>query len=157
MENMKNERFRKFVLLVENIHKSVQKIKLGKAREFGVKGVHLLWVYDLLCHPEGMKASELASNNMINRSLISREMEPLIKEGYIEEIPNESNRLYNRKIVLTEKGREAAKSIEDIALRIQTLTDCGISEEELLQFYSTLEKISANLSWIANDLSKNNK
>ena len=146
---MEGERFRRFILLVDGIHKSVQKIKNNRAIDFGVKGVHTLWVYELLCHPEGMTASELASNSMIDRSLISREIEALKKKGYVtaEEVAGKRN--YNSKIRLTEKGKEVATRIGDIAIEIQNLADMGISDEELADFYATLEKLSDNLASIA--------
>ena len=91
---MESERFRRFVLLVDGIHKSVQKIKYNNVPDFGVKGVHTLWVYELLCHPEGMTASELATQSMIDRSLISREIERLKEIGYIETDDNKGKRNY---------------------------------------------------------------
>ena len=148
---MESERFRRFTLLVDSIHKSVQKIKNNKASDFGVKGVHTLWVYELLCHPEGMTASELATKSMIDRSLISREIEPLKAKGYITAEEVVGKRSYNSKIRLTEKGKEIARRIGDIAIEIQKLADMGIDEEELIRFYVTLEKISSNLSGIAEE------
>ena len=148
---MESERFRRFTLLVDSIHKSVQKIKNNKASDFGVKGVHTLWVYELLCHPEGMTASELAAKSMIDRSLISREIEPLKAKGYITAEEVVGKRSYNSKIRLTEKGKEIARRIGDIAIEIQKLADMGIDEEELIRFYVTLEKISSNLSGIAEE------
>ena len=148
---MEKERFRRFILLVDGIHKSVQKIKNNRATDFGVKGVHTLWVYELLCHPEGMTASELAAKSMIDRSLISREIEPLKAKGYITAEEVIGKRSYNAKIRLTEKGRAIAERIGDMAIEIQRLADMGIDEEELIRFYATLEKISGNLSSIADE------
>ena len=146
---MESERFRRFILLVEGIHKSVQKIKFNKAPDFGVKGVHTLWVYELLLHPDGITASELATQSMIDRSLISRELESLKDLGYIEMDGEKTKRSYNAKIRLTEKGKEVAGNIGSIALEIQSLADEGISAEELESFYRTLEKLNKNLLGIA--------
>ena len=151
---MESERFRKFILLVDGIHKSVQKIKNNKALDFGVKGVHTLWVYELLCNPDGMTASELAAKSMIDRSLISREIEALKSKGYVTAEEAVGKRSYNSKIRLTEKGKEVAVRIGDIAIEIQKLADSGIDEEELVSFYTTLEKISNNLSTIAEENEK---
>ena len=93
--NMEAERFRRFVLLVDGAHKAVQKIKYNKACDFGVKGVHMLWVYELLCTPEGMTASELAAKSLIDRSLISREIEVLREKGYITSEEPKGKRNYN--------------------------------------------------------------
>ena len=148
---MEGERFRRFILLVDGIHKSVQKIKNDKAPDFGVKGVHTLWIYELLCHPEGMTASELAAKSMIDRSLISREIEHLKAKGYIVAERSLGKRSYNAKIRLTEKGAEIARKIGDLAFEIQSMADMGIAEDELIQFYATLEKISGNLTSIAKE------
>ena len=148
---MESERFRRFILLVDGIHKSVQKIKYNNAPDFGVKGVHTLWVYELLCHPEGITASELASESMIDRSLISRELERLKDLGYIETEEAPGKRSYNSKIRLTEGGREVAERIGGIALEIQARASRGISEDELESFYRTLEKLNKNLSDIAGE------
>ena len=148
---MESERFRRFVLLVDGIHKSVQKIKYNNAPGFGVKGVHTLWVYELLCHPDGMTASELANESMIDRSLISREIEKLKELGYIETDENKGKRNYNTKIRLTEKGREVAAVIGDIALSVQTRANAGITEQDLEGFYTTLEKLHKNLAEIAEE------
>ena len=146
---MESERFRRFVLLVEGVHKAVQKIKLNKASDFGVKGVHTLWVYELLRHPDGITASELAAESMIDRSLISRELERLKELGYIETAGDPKKRNYNAKITLTERGKEVAEHIGDLALEVQTLASAGISKEELDSFYHTLEKLNTNLLCIA--------
>lgn len=148
---MESKRFRRFVLLVDGIHKSVQKIKYNNAPDFGVKGVHTLWVYELLCHPEGMTASELANESMIDRSLISREIERLKEIGYIETDDNNGKRNYNTKIRLTERGREVAASIGEIAMDVQTRANAGISESDLEGFYRTLEKLNQNLAEIAEE------
>ena len=148
---MESKRFRRFVLLVDGIHKSVQKIKYNNAPDFGVKGVHTLWVYELLCHPEGMTASELANESMIDRSLISREIERLKEIGYIETDDNNGKRNYNTKIRLTERGREVAASIGEIAMDVQTRANAGISESDLEGFYRTLEKLNKNLAEIAEE------
>ncbi len=96
-----------------------------------------------------MTASELAAKSMIDRSLISREIEALKSNGYVTAKEIAGKRNYNSKITLTEKGKEVAKRIGDIAIEIQKLADKGIDEEELVRFYSTLEKISGNLTNIA--------
>ena len=152
---MENERFRKFILLVDGIHKSVQKIKYNKAPDFGVKGVHTLWFYELLCCPEGLTASELASKSMIDRSMISREIESLKSQGYIIAENAAGKRSYNTKIKLTEKGREIAHKIGLAAMGIQSKADLGIDGEELEGFYATLEKLYKNLYNIAEEESEN--
>lgn len=153
---MESDRFGKFILAVEGIHKAVQKIKLSEAPRFGLKGVHLFWMYELYTNPDGLAASELAERSNINRSLVSREIEALKENGYVT-TANSGKRGYNAKIVLTQHGKETAKRIKALALDFQNRTSIDIPEGELKAFYSTLDKIYSNLSTIAysddNDIS----
>lgn len=148
---MGTERFGKFVLLIDGVHKSVQKLKLKYSPAFGLKGVHSLWMYELLRHPEGMTASELAATSMIDRSLISREIKELKDLDYIKVEGDSSKRNYNMKISLTESGKQVALDVESIALSIQELASVGLEESEIADFYVTLEKIFNNLSKIADE------
>ena len=145
---MEECRFEKFILAVEGIHKAVQKIKLSEAPKFGLKGVHLFWLCELERSKEGMTACELAERSHVNRSLVSREIETLSKNQYISISPSGKSG-YNAKIVLTEKGRETAKMIGSVALGFQKRISSDISEDELVSFYNTLDKILLGLSQLA--------
>lgn len=147
---MEENRFEKFILAVEGIHKAVQKIKINEAPKFGLKGVHLFWLCELLKSDEGMTACELAESTQINRSLVSREIETLSKNDYVTILPSGKGG-YNAKLVLTEKGRAAATEIEAAALAFQRRAGAGISGDDLRTFYATLEKILENLSLLALD------
>lgn len=148
---MQTERFHHFVQLIDGIHKSVSRIKLLYSPMLGVKSVHLFWLYELLSHPEGLTAAALASKNHVDRSLISREIEELCKGGYVEvgEGGGEKRKNYNSRIRLTERGRELASTIGSYAMAVQHAADAGVSEQELLSMYRTLEKLSSNLSHVA--------
>ncbi len=145
---MEANRFEKFTLLIDGIHKCMNKIKIDVAPELGVKSVHVFWVYELLLHPEGLTAAEIAAVSMIDRSLVSREIETLQKNGYVTSSAKASKRKYNSVITLTEKGTELARRIEAVARNVQMAVDADISENELVAFYATLEKLFVNFSSI---------
>lgn len=140
-----SKRFEKFTLLIDGVHKSIHKIKLDMAPKVGVKGVHVLWVYELYEHKEGLTSTELASVSRIDRSLVSREIDDLMKEGCIECIDKSSGKRYNGRFVLTERGRELAEWIIERVLDVQNSVSSGISKEELETFYSVLERLDKNL------------
>lgn len=148
---MQTERFHQFVRLIDGIHKSVSKIKLLYSPTVGVKSVHLFWLYELLSYPDGLTAAALAARNNIDRSLISREIEELCKRGYVElgEGGGEKRKNYNSRIRLTEQGRALAGEIGAYAMAVQNAADAGVSEQELISMYQTLEKLSGNLSRMA--------
>ena len=147
------DRFYKFCLLVDGIHKNINRLKVDVAPELGVKSVHIFWVYELLLHEEGLTAAELASRTMISRSLISREIEELYEQGYIDmcKTAHGKRKNYNSRILLTEKGKTLARSISELGVQIQLAADTNISEEELRSFYNTLEKLSENLCTISKE------
>ena len=146
---MESVRFERFTLLIDGIHKCINKIKFDTAPYLGVKSVHVFWVYELSLHPEGLTATEIAAVSMVDRSLVSREIAALKKSGYVESKDTGAKRSYNSRITLTDKGRELARRITKEALDVQARVGVGIDNEELESFYSTLEKLYANFSTIA--------
>lgn len=146
---MEQERFFRFTRLVDSLHKSVMRLRLDNAPAFGVKGVHVFWMYELSRHPDGLSAAELAQSSKIDRSLVSRELSVLKKQGLVE--ADDTTRSYNAKLRLTALGRRAAEEIKGIALQIQTRASEGIPESELAVFYTVLEKLSRNLSTISEE------
>lgn len=146
-------RFEKLALLIDGIHKSIHKMKVEAAPALGVKAVHVFWVYELMIHPEGLTATELAAKSMIDRSLVSREIEILKGGGYIsQDKPEEgAKRNYNTKFALTEKGKELADRILGYVKYVQETVDAGISAEELESFYATLTKLSDNFTRLSRE------
>ena len=153
---MESLRFEKFTLLIDGIHKSIHKIKMGTAPILGVKAVHVLWIYELLLNPEGLTAAELAEKSKINRSLVSREIEELVDNGYIQKI-DEGNSNYNAVLKLTEEGLSLADKICGEVSKVQSAVGEGISKEELAVFYRTLEKLNNNFNEIINNKTKRRK
>lgn len=135
---MNKPRYEKFILLIEGIQKSIRKLKLDKAPSLGVKSVHIFWLSHLLQHPEGLTAAELATESMIDRSLVSREIEALERGGYITVLGD------GRRYVLTDEGEKLSLEIKVIIEDVQKKVGEGIDEGELLSFYSTLEKLHGN-------------
>ena len=151
---MATGRVGKFITLIEGVHKKIQQIKLSAAPFLGVKSVHVFWISDLALHPEGLTSAELAANGKVSRSLVSRELSELQKKGYVLVTAGGGAKRgnYNSRIFLTEKGVSLAKKISAIEKRIQTETRSGISDEEMLAFYRTLEKLNGNLRNISHEM-----
>lgn len=146
---MESVRFEKFTLLIDGIHKSINKIKFDTAPFLGVKSVHVFWLYELAMHPEGLTAAEIAAVSMIDRSLVSREIAALKRGGYVECEETGSKRNYNARITLTEDGKQLAEKITREAIEVQSKVDAGITDEELESFYLTLEKLYKNFASIS--------
>lgn len=107
--------------------------------------MHTLWLYELYKHEGGLTPSELAEKSNIDRSLVSREIRELARDGYIISQSCGSKRGYNSRITLSEKGLEIAKKIAETALEIQNVVSDGIDRETLSLFYNTLDRLCENL------------
>ena len=142
---MEDIRFEKFALLIDGVQKCIQKFKTNIAPTLGVKSVHVLWIYELYIHPEGLTSAELAVRSNIDPSLISRELATLKRKGYITREVTPGKRNYNSRITLTDDGRSLAKRIYDVAYDMQSRVGMGISHEEIVTFYSVLERLHNNL------------
>lgn len=143
-------RFERFVLLIEAAHKGISRVKQDIVANTSAKSVHTMWLYKLFKHEDGMTASELAQESMIDRSLISRELTGLAADGYITIESQGKKRGYNSRIRLTDKGREIAERIANIAYEAQRAIGTGIPEEDLAVFYNTLEKLCSNFEKLEN-------
>lgn len=103
-------------------------------------------------HENGLTASEIAAENKINRSLVSREIDRLYRENIIDFNQSGKNtKKYNQRIKLTEKGKEIAKEIVAIAMGIQERVDTSITEKELEIFYSVLNRLTSNMSQLIDE------
>jgi len=143
---MKGERFYDFVVGVHHLDKYIKAIESSIALKIGVKGVHIFMIYSLIDSPEGLTASEIARKNGNDRSLVSREIDKLRKEGIVRYSATDEKK-YNAKIVLTEKGREIAKSFTDIGMRAQDeARGDNISAKELAVFYVVLKRLTENIT-----------
>ena len=142
---MESVRFEKFTLLIDGIHKSINKIKFDTAPYLGVKSVHVFWIYELALHPEGMTAAEIAAASMVDRSLVSREIAALKKGGYVESDGDGKKRGYNARITLTEKGRELDREHISRIKKLDAIAMEGLNESEKAILMEILPKIRNNL------------
>ena len=67
---MREERFMHFINLIDGIHKSIQKMRLDHATSFGIKSVHIFWMYELSLHPEGLSAAERLPPKELKRQTV---------------------------------------------------------------------------------------
>ena len=139
---LEQERFEEFSALISSVYSNIQKLKTRYTTQFGLKAVHVFWLYLLRTHPEGMSASELAAASQSNRSLVSREIDELFDKGIIFTQENGSKRRYGWKLLLTEKGKQLADLIAAIAADVQKTVSRDISEDNLNTFYQTLKVLA---------------
>ena len=151
MQINKVDRFESFILLIDAIHKSINRIKTDIVPNSSVKSVHTMWLYELLRNPDGLTAAEIAGKTMIDRSLVSREIRVLMKDGFVKSDYSEGKKNYNSVITLTEKGKKLAEDISVAALGVQNAVSHDVEADELSVFYSVLERLYKNILEISDN------
>lgn len=148
---MENEHFEEFASLITGLYRGLQKLKDQYHVGWGMKSVHVFWVYLLRRYPEGLTATELSKYSMTNRSLISREINELENQGYVTTDRKSNRRRYGWKFLLTEKGMEVAEEIGQTSMEIQKKVNAGISEEDLAAFYRVSKILLENFDRISEE------
>ena len=131
---MQEERFEVFFQNISGLYRAVQRLRAQFAQMSGVSSVHLFWLYLLREYPEGLAASRLAELSNIDRSLVSRQLKPLLARGLVQTGEQTGKRRYGWKIRLTQEGIALAEEI---------------AAQELAVFYRVLGALNRNFSEIS--------
>ena len=146
---MGETRFEDFVGIISALGKEIQRIKTAEARRLGFRGSDVMCLYYLVKHPEGLTAAELARLVDVSRAAVSRTVAHLADDGFVEvgSEEDEGSR-YRAPIRLTEKGREAARPLDDIIHRVLDEAGGELAARQRLQMYDSLNHILEKLRTI---------
>ena len=142
------DRFETFVTAINQINRCIQKIKTNEMKDFGLKGTHVMCLFQLRRHKEGLTSSELAFYCDEDKAAISRVLSELEKEKLIENKQVEETRKYKIPVVLTKEGYNITDKMKGkIRSAVSSASD-GYSEEERDIFYEVLLKVAENLKQV---------
>ena len=137
MENI----FENFTITILKMNKLVQRIKNFEMREYGLKTIHVMCMYFINIHPDGITASELTKLTIEDKAAISRALKVLKEKGYVS---YDANR-YNADIRLTDEGKGLASIIIKKADAAVNAVSYDFTEEQRSSFYRELVTIADNL------------
>ncbi len=137
--------FEQFTAAVSQAYRCIQRIKNLEMDGFGLRGTHVMCLYVLGRHPNGLTAAELSCVCGEDKAAISRAAGLLEQRGLIVFAPETDKKRYRAKARLTQAGTEVARQMTGIILHVIEAADRGISETELAAFYRTFTKLTANL------------
>ena len=143
--------FENFTISVLKLNRLVHRIKQYEMREYKLKSVHVMCVYYLSEHREGLTASELMRLTFEDKAAISRALRQLLDNGYVKY----DVKKYNSVITLTEEGLKVAEYISLKADKAVKAGSADFSEDERVFFYSSLAQITGNLKNYYEELIKN--
>lgn len=148
-----HERFETFTVLIAKINRNIRKIKNEEMSEYDLRSPHISCLYYLYAN-ESLTATELCERCEEDKATISRSLDYLEKNGYLESL---SAKRYKAPLTLTEQGREVGKKIADKIERVLDEISVGMTEEERTSFYRNLAVISDGLDAICKRLDENNQ
>lgn len=152
-----DDRFEKLTTGVARIHKCVQKIKKYYMGTLGLKGTHVMCIYFLATHPDGLTAASLCSLCQEDKAGISRILSDLQKNEYIDYTTSSDTKKYRAKAVLTDRGLQCAQKVTLLINESVDKASQNISPEDRVIFYRTLFTIADNLQNICTDLDSHSK
>lgn len=142
---MSGERFELFVVLMSNVQKSIQRIKMQKMKRYSLSSAHTNCICRLeIAGERGLTQMELVRQEMMDASQISRVLRELIQKGYVQ-VDGESGK-YRRRYSLTDTGMVVAEEIRDTIREINHYVSGEIPMDDLKTFYRTLNRISDSLN-----------
>lgn len=144
------DRFEKLTIGISQIYKSIQRIKKQQMSEIGLKGTHVMCIYHLSGHPDGLTAADLCEMCKEDKAGISRILSDLEHGGFIC-YESANDKKYRAKALLTPKGQKYAKTVNDMILHATEKGGSGITETEREIFYRVLFLISDNLKQLCTE------
>ena len=141
------ERFQTFTIYISKINRSIRKIKTNVMSSFNLKAPHVSCIYYLYV-TGGLTATELCDMCDEDKGGISRSIESLQNDGYIEK-PDGKSKKYKSPLLLTEKGKEVGKFLCEKVDEVLAMSSLGLTDEERECLYKGLNLISKNLEALA--------
>ena len=139
-----DERFETFTVLINQISRSIRRIKAEQMESINLKGPHVSCLY-YLSKNGPLTAAELCDRCEEDKAAVSRSLDYLEQNGYLQ-IPE--GKRYRRSLVLTQKGSAAGAEVSRRIDSIVALASCDVLEEDRLAMYRALSIISKNLEKI---------
>lgn len=138
-------RFETFVTAINQIYRSIQKLKSSEMASLGLKGTHVMCLFHLQQHEDGLTSAQLAQFCGEDKAAVSRALSDLEERGLTMVKSAPGQRRYRAPILLTEIGQEAARQMDAKIIGAVELGAQGYSEEERTIFYHVLLQIADNL------------
>ena len=137
-------RFGVFVAGITACYRYIQRIKASEMTELGLKGTHVMCLFYLHQHPQGLTAAQLCQLCGEDKAAMSRSLSELEARGYLQTQLTDGKK-YRAKIRLTALGIQAACKIDTLIQSWVAAGGDGLTEQERESFYVTLGQIADNL------------
>lgn len=144
------DRFDKFTLAIAEISRCWHKIAAEELGKYDLKSSHVTYLLTLQRYPEGLTAPKLAELCDRDKADVSRMLSILEARGLVTKEGSGANR-YRGCLRLTREGQTVAKELSKRAELAVELAGQGLTEENRVIFYESLETITRNLRKISQE------
>ena len=144
------ERFEKFSFAISKISRCWNKIAAEEMEKYSLKGPCALYLLTIYRNDGGITVTKLAEICSRDKADVSRAVS-LMETGGLVVKESMGQNLYRAKIMLTEKGKKAAENVSKRACLAVDTAGNGVTDEDRITFYNTLEHIAENLEKICNN------
>ena len=139
------ERYKTFTVLIAKINRNIKRLKSDVMSEYDLKCPHVSCLYYL--YSEGpLTPKELSKICDQDKGALSRSIEDLVSEGLVENV--NSGKKYKNPLQLTESGMEIGKKIAKKIDEVVFGVGQGVSDEERVNLFKSLNLISERLEKI---------
>ena len=144
------KRFETFTTLISKISRNIRRIKSEEMANFNLKMSHVSCLYYLHQSNNNLTAKELCDICDEDKAAISRTIDYLENDGYLE-CSSKTEKRYKSPLSLTEKGKMVGEKIAKRVDEYVSLASLGISEKDRKIFYNSLILINDNLEKICDN------
>lgn len=142
------DRFDRFTSAISSIHRFVQKIERHEMEKYGLKGAAAQYLLAMARYPQGITAAALCDVCDRDKAAVSRILADMEEKGLILRTgPGDTQ--YRALLTLTDKGREAARFVDQKAATAVALAGRDLDDTERKIFYNALEKIANSLKTLS--------
>lgn len=151
--NITDERTRAliFTSLIQQIERSLFRLKIEHMQRLGLKGIHALCIFQLAQSEDGFTQRDLIEATGEDKASISRAITQLKSKGYVKEIASSDGKKYNTRFALAKEGKPIGKIVEAQVLQALNIASEGIGLEERATLYKCLSGINTKLSSIVTE------
>lgn len=143
-------KYEQFSASVSCIYRDIQRIERVEMAKFGLKGPHAQCLLAMSRYPEGVTATQLCEICEKDKAAISRTLAELQQGGLVLRTERNGTR-YRALLTLTEKGLEAARTVNKKAQLAVEQAGAGLNDDQREVFYSVLGLIAGNLHTICKE------
>ena len=140
------ERFETFTILINRITRNIRRIKNQEMAQYGLTGAHVSCLYYLYLSP-GLTSAALCERCDEDKAAVSRALDYLEQNGFLRR--EDARKRYKSSLLLTPQGQEMGRIVAGKIDHVLEEISGTLTEQERLDFYRSLSRISSRLEQVA--------